>query len=140
MAKENKKVLIALLLGVCVVLIALSVFLNSSKPIDVKEFDVKFIVDVGGIGIDVDTSVLTFGQVNPGGGGKRTVVIDNSHDFPVEVKVLVSKNLLGLIDTNSSFVVDAGKNVSVPVKLNVPQDFELGNYTGKIKFEMYEIG
>ncbi|MBU0467025.1 MAG: hypothetical protein KJ718_06090 [Nanoarchaeota archaeon] len=141
MAKKinNPFVYVLLIVSLVFVVLSLVFVFNSSKLVGVREFDVYFEVDVGSIGFDVNNTFLTFGQVNPSGGGKREVTINNNYNFPVKVEVLVSENMLRLVDVESGFIVEPGKNVSVPVKLNVPDNFALGNYTGKIRFEMYEF-
>lgn len=142
MGKGRNKYFIYVLFAVTLILIALSLSIiikkSSEKPLQVVEYDIFFVVDEGKVGIDVNNTLLTFGKVMLGGGGKRFVVFDNKYGFPLEVKSFVSENLIGLIGTNSSFIVESGTNVTLPVNLVIPSDFELGNYTGKIRFEMYK--
>lgn len=144
MGRGNRS-FVYVLFGVCFVLVAVSLFLvfNIKKPLQVVEYDVYFGVINSGIGVDVNSSLLTFGHVNPGGGGTRLVVLDNNYDFPVFFEFLVSENLLGLVNVDGGehgmIVVESGNNVTVPVRLSVPSDFELGNYTGKARIEIYRF-
>lgn len=136
---NQHKILIACLIIICAVLIGVSIYLSSLKPIDFKEFDVSFKVDkTVSAGFDVSTDALRFGSINPGGGGKREVIITNNYDFPLEIKVLLSENLQGLVSSDTGVVAMPDENVSIAVKLAIPGDMEDGNYMGKIRFEMYK--
>lgn len=139
MVKKNK---IYILFIVSLILVAASLFFAINKffekPLQVVEYDVFFVVRGQGIGLDVNNTFLTFGQVNPGGGGRREVIITNAYDFSIKTNVLLSRNLFGLIDVETGFIIPPAENKTVSVRLNVPRDYALGNYTGKIKFEIYK--
>jgi len=133
---------IYVLFAIVFVFMALSFIFIENKSLQVIEYDVKFIVDAGGIGLDTDNSLLTFGQVNAGGGARRNIIVGNSYEFPISVEFLVSKNLAGLVHVEGFYegiVVESGKNITIPVKLDVPFDFELGNYSGKARIEIYRF-
>jgi len=137
----RNKLLLLVLFGVSVIFIALSFNLMffTERPLNVVEYDVEFVVEEGRrVGFDVNDSLLIFGKVGPGGGGTRKVVIINDYSFTIEARTFLSKNLIGLIDVNHTVFVEPRMNATVPVELNVPVDFEDGNYSGKIKFELYK--
>ncbi|MFH1289867.1 MAG: hypothetical protein ABIH92_00490 [Nanoarchaeota archaeon] len=141
--KRNKSV--SLLLAIALVLVVVSLLLSfsmSAKPLEVYEFDVSFSVSPEEkVGFDVNNSELIFGRTSPGGHGIiRFVNVDNQHPFVIEVKVLMSQNLLPVLEVNSSFLIEPDENFSLPIKLAVPEDFEFGNYTGKVKIKTYKIG
>lgn len=140
MAKRKSKTAVYLLLVITLCLIAVSLFLifGKDKPLEVKEFDVVFGVKENGVGLDVNTSVLTFGYVSRGFSMTRNVYIEDGYNFPLRVDVLLSKNLMELIKVDTGFVVQPGENVTIPVRLEILDDFPTGNYTGKIRFEMYK--
>ncbi|MCA9485291.1 MAG: hypothetical protein KC506_00425 [Nanoarchaeota archaeon] len=135
---EKRNNLIYLLVGIFLLLILSSIYFSFNKPLLTKEFDVKFIVDESSPGFDVNTSLLIFGKTSPGGSEiVRFLNISNSYDFPVRLDVSVSKEISRAIYTNSSLTINSGKNLELPVRLKVPEDFSLGNYSGKLKIEMY---
>lgn len=137
--RKNRRAIIVLFI-IAIALITASFVLFLFKPVEVKKFDVMFKVDRSiTAGFDVGTDALRFGSLSPGSGAKRNVDVVNNYDFPLKVKVLVSKNLVGLVNSGSDFAVQPGENISIPVTLNIPADFEDGNYTGEIKFEMYKL-
>ncbi len=136
---KNKK-LIVVLFVVSLVFVIASMFLPFSKPVDVKEFDVIFIVDSSiTAGFDIGTDALRFGSLSPGNSAKRNVDITNNYDFPLKIKVLISENIVDLIRADSDITVESGKNITIPVTLAIPKNFSDGNYTGKIRFEMYKF-
>ncbi len=141
MVKKTTK-LIYILFAVCAVLIILSVVLifSSRKPFEIKELNVFFSVSSkAAVGVDLNNSALFFGRTSPGGSGiTRFAVVDNQHPFPIEVKVSMSKNLIPVLYVNSSFFVEPKTNISIPIRLAVPDDFSFGNYTGKIRIETYK--
>lgn len=142
--KENKFVVVVLFL-ISFVLIAGSVFLifNSmnKRPLQSVEYDVFFIIgDRGSIGVDVNNSLLTFGRTFPGGPGvTRPVLITNDYNFPILVEVFISENVANVLELNFSYDVESAKNLSIPIRLAVPEDYPLGNYTGKIRFDLYRL-
>lgn len=135
-----KRGLVISLMAVCFFLIIFSFYLSFFKPVHVTEFDVLFMVDSGfAAGFDLGTDALRFGSVSPGGSVTRTIDVRNDYNLPLRVDVSLSRNLIGLIDAERSFVVFPGENKTIPIKLNIPKDFADGNYTGKIRLEMYKI-
>ena len=143
MGKENRFFII-ILFSISIILIVNSVFLVLNhaykKPLQSIEYEVFFIVGGGKIGVDVDNSRLTFGRTSPGGPEMtRPVLITNNYDFPILVEVFVSENIADVIVLDFNYTVDSRKNLSVPIKLAVPEDFPLGDYTGEIRFDLYRL-
>lgn len=143
MERKSNNTLVYLLLTAAVVLVLLSSFLLFSRQelLQVNEFDVEFqIVEEERTAVNINTSLLIFGKTYPGGSGLiRTINITNSYDFPIEVKVFVSENLAGFLKFDSSFFAEKDEQITVPVTLQASTDAEYGNYTGKIRLELYEF-
>ena len=143
MGKENRFFII-ILFSISIILIVNSVFLVLNhaykKPLQSIEYEVFFIVGGGKIGVDVDNSRLTFGRTSPGGPEMtRPVLITNNYDFPILVEVFVSENIVNVLELDFSYNVDSRKNLSIPIRLKIPEDYPLGNYTGKIRFDLYRL-
>lgn len=140
---RKNKTLSYVLLGISVILIILSLFLVfrsiSSKPLKIVEYDVSFMIEEGPVGFDVNGTALIFGRTSPGGPTiTRFVNITNSYDFTIEVNVFLTDNIIKAIETNSTFYISSGESERVSFRLKVPSDFLPGNYTGKVRFEMYK--
>jgi len=139
--KGRNNFYVYLLFIVAIVFVVASLFLAfGERPLQVEEFDVRFRVTNGtGSAFDINNSLLVFGKTTPGGTGiKRYVNITNSYDFPIRTDVFVSEHIASVILTNSSYWIESGEQKEIPVRLQVHRGFSLGNYTGKIRFELYK--
>lgn len=114
------------------------IWTSISRPIGVEELDVRFIVGENP-GFDLDLDVLAFGRIQPGMSSTRKITINNPYDFPIEVKIFVSKNIAEYIVAESSVYIYSDKNISLTINLIIPEDLDFGNYSGKIRFETYNF-
>ena len=138
--KRNKYIISYALLIIAIILVVISFFPTlSNKPLDTVEFPIEFTVVEHGGGFDVNTTALTFSLIAPGNAAERPVSLDNNYDFPIEVRVLVSENIVDVVNVSSSTVVNPGENITIPVRIEVPQSYLPGKYSGKIRFEMYKF-
>jgi len=117
-------------------LISFSFFILNSKPLEVKELDVNFIVGKG-VGFDLNSSALTFGKIPLGGSSARSIAVDNSYNFPIEVNIFATKEIRKFIKAPFKIIINSKENISIPITVYVPKDSVLGNYSGKIKLKMY---
>jgi hypothetical protein len=143
--KRSKiKTVIVVFLVISVFLIVTSVVLIfnfvQDRPLQSVEYEVFFSVGDGNIGVDINNSELIFGRTSAGGPAvTRFVTIDNGYSFTIRVDVFVSESVADVLEINSSYVVGIEKNVTVEVRLRVPENYEDGDYTGKIRFDLYEL-
>lgn len=107
-------------------------FLN--WPIKVETIKVRFIIGES-LGVDIGSDELSFGRILKGGEAVRNVLLENSYDYPVLVKVYISKELKDYIYSENNIVIYPEEEVKLPFILKTPKDIEMGNYTGEIKFE-----
>jgi len=134
---EKLKILIYILALASIILITTSVFTWFSRPIEVKELDVRFIVGKNP-GFDLNSSALTFGKVTKGGSAVRGVTINNEYDFPIEVKVLMTEEIVKFFSVPSDVYIEPDKNSSFSVTLSVPEDLDFMEYSGKIRFFIFK--
>ncbi len=127
-----------LILIVSLFLICFSFYLWFSRPLEVRVLDVGFIVG-NKMGFDLNSSSLTFGIVLPGSAGVKTVLIENNYDFPVKLRVLVSKELGDFIFSDSEIIILSKGVVPVDFTLILPAEIALGNYSGKLMFEFRKV-
>ena len=142
--RKEKNSLIVLLFLISAIFIVISVLMIinavGETPLQSVEYNIFFIVAEGGIGVDVNDSLLTFGRTYPGGPGiTRPVLITNDYNFPILIKVFVSENISSVLYVNSSYTVGQAENLTIGIRLEIPSDYEIGNYTGKIRFDLYEV-
>jgi len=136
MVRRNYNFVVFILSIVTILLVGFSIYLLSIKPLESHEFIVTFIVG-GNAGFDLNSSALTFGKIQKGMSSTRSLIVENSYDFPVQVKFLASKNIAEFIFAEN-VVIEAKENVSIPVILTVSENLDLGNYSGNLKVELYE--
>lgn len=137
--KRNKEVLgIIFLIVVLLFAVFFLVYPLFSRPLEIKVLDAGFNVGKN-VGYDINTSLLTFGRVLAGSTGTRKVLLENSRDFDVVANILISKSISGFIFSSSHVIIPSNEVVEVSFTLIVPKDTELGNYTGKIKFEISKL-
>ncbi len=127
-----------LIIVIMVIIIAFSIWTWFQRPIEVKTIEIEFSVG-SSIGVNVDTDKVYLGRVLPGGSSSRAVNIENSNDFPVKVKVLVTKPIADYIFLNKEFIAGPNNITQVPIDLSVPKDMPYGNYTGTLKFEFRKL-
>lgn len=142
MRKVNNSHLIKVLFVLTFIFILTSIhivfFQTPAGLIQSKEINISFIVVSDRvIGFDVSGESLTFGIVGQGGGGERSVRIDNNREYPIEGFVYLTSELVPLIDVNSTFVVPPSSNYTLDFSLVIPEDYPLGNYSGKVKIDLY---
>jgi hypothetical protein len=134
--KKNKFSI--LLFIVAIILICVSIASWIYRPIEVRTIDVEFSVGATA-GINLDTDKLYLGRVSPGGSMSRAVDIENSYDYPVEIKIFVTKNIADYLLLDKEFIALPKNITKVPISLIIPEDMAYGNYTGKLRFEFFKI-
>ena len=133
--KSNRTFYILLILTLIVVTFSLVFFPEES--IYEKNYDVYFNVIESGAGFDLNNTIPTFGNVPRGGGAERKIVLFNNYNFPVEARVLITKNLDDFLIVDSNVSIESMSNYTLFVKLVVPENTELGNHSGTIKVKFY---
>lgn len=137
MARKNKKIIISLFI-VFLLIFVLNIYIASKKLLQSVEYDVQFEVTDFGIGFDVNTTALTFGFLNAGGSAERQIYVKNEYNFPIRVETELTDNLAQVISTNSPIFIEDGADSFVTIRLSVPEDFPEGDYSGKLRINIYK--
>ena len=143
--KNNNRSVLVVIILICLGLIFSSISLVlysiNKKPLQSVEYDVFFVVEEGrSLGVDLNNTVLTFGRTSPSGHRiTRPVLITNNYDFPISIEVFVSENVVDVLELNFSYNLESGKNISIPIRLSIPESYPLGNHSGKIRFDLYRL-
>jgi hypothetical protein len=130
--KKNK--LNLLLSALAIILTAFSIWNLIQRPIEVRTMEVNFSVGAT-MGVNIDTDKLYFGRVAPGGSSERAVNIENTHDFPVKIKIFATDNIADYIFLDKEFIASPNNITQVPITLKVPESTPYGDYTGELRFE-----
>ena len=129
----------ALIILLSIVSLVFSFVNYLNKPIEKREFEVKFSVEEGRAGFDINGTALTFGIIPPGGGGTRKIDIENKYDFPVKVKFSISNNLADYLELPGEMFLEKGQKETAIININMPRDAEQTNYTGIFRIEFYKV-
>lgn len=116
---------------------------------EVEKLNFNFTVEVVGEGEPpkiVASKKLDFGKVPQGMKVKKDIILHNSKKSVVSVRSIVSVvegELNGSVSDWISFEfeefnIEPGRDFKEGVYLEVPQDAELGVYTGNVRFEITE--
>ena len=94
------------------------------------------ISDNAGIGINLDSSTLTFGELGHGGSSLRKVTLTNDYDFPLLIKVNSVGDISPLLSYESVKYLPPLSNISIPI---TAFSFEepVGFYEGNITFKLF---
>lgn len=133
--KRLKRGLINYILFVLILILFIySIWLFASRPLKTEIVNVKF--EVGdNLGFSVNTDSLDFGRLVPGSSNSRNLDIENTYNFPVNLKIYAGKNIKDFLIVEQGIKIDSKDKTKVSVTLEVPEDMAYGNYSGKIKFE-----
>jgi hypothetical protein len=122
----NKAILIALL--------ALSALVSAWLWLTPEAMTMEMSLSVGNyVGVNLNTTQLTFGTVPPTGASQRDVAISNTADYDKAALFTVEGDMSRFVRPPAETVVKAHSNIFVPVKAEVPAGTEYGNYTGKLR-------
>lgn len=102
-----------------------------NKVISYTEFNSSVEITRSSTGLNADRDGVKYGKTVPGGRGTRFINI-NTSEYAF-VQVFFAGDLAPYMSVeNNSFYMDAGEFISLPVYLDVPDDAEIGFYTGKV--------
>lgn len=88
------------------------------------------------IGIDVNSSALTFGQLSAGGGSSRKIILRNNYSFPIVVKTKVEGDIVQLISFNDNIRIEAGEEMKIPFYISAGEDTNEGFYSGIVRLDV----
>lgn len=106
----------------------------TNRPFEVRNIEVKFRVN-DSIGVDLrESDELNFGSLILGGVAVRNLVLENKKDFPIEVRIYVSKSIEDFLIASDT-VIPFNSTIKLPLKIQIPMDIPYGDYNGKIRLE-----
>jgi len=95
-----------------------------------EEFNATFEVGTGG-GFSVDTNVINFGVVTPGGSSTKEIILYHNYPEPLKVRISSNGNIAEVLSPIPPFLLEP--KVEKKLNLIARAGNELRNYTGKIK-------
>ena len=124
--------LIAAVIIASIIVISLK-FLPFFLPFEQKEIDMSLTVS-NYTGIDVNTSILSFGTAMKSAKVSREIIITNEYNKTIRARLSVSGELSKWAElSEKSLVIQANQEKKAAVSIMVPEDARNGNYTGKLR-------
>lgn len=119
----------------CIVLFLLSFYFFMTRPLDVRSLPVRFKVG-DHVGLEINSSALTFGIALPGTSSTRDVFIDNPYSFPLALRVYGDEVVSPYLSLSTSrIIVPPSGRVPLAFTLRIPSDATFGSYEGFVVFE-----
>jgi hypothetical protein len=143
LSKKNENTVITILFVLIVMIslfiISLSIYSYITAPLEVKSYTTTFIVGENP-GIDLNDTIITFGKVPRDGEAEKNLIIENTYNFPIEIKIFASKEIADyLYFEEEKLMVNPNSNIEFKLKLKIPADMEFGNYSGTILAKIYRV-
>jgi len=122
----------AMFLVISIILISLSLFLLvlSYKKTEKKIYD-SYLVISNHAGFDLNNTIISFGQITPGGSSTRKLIIENNYDVPVYVEISAMGDLKEFFQETRQ-VLQPYTNKTINLVAVADKDAEFGRYDGKI--------
>jgi len=103
--------------------------------------NINVFINVGDyVGFNVDTDALYFGTLPPGNSANRNINIYHDMNFPKKVIITPYGEVSEwLTFSENNFWLQPEEYKQVNIKIAVPKNMELGNYTGNISINFKYI-
>ncbi|MBR9706250.1 hypothetical protein GOV14_04395 [Candidatus Pacearchaeota archaeon] len=134
---KNKRSLMIFIIILAIIILVLLIYLFGQllEYLSIVEKQrIKATVFVGdNPGIDLNTTALTFGMVQRGGGSAtRKLILDNSEDKNVKIKIYIEGNISQLMQvSDNNFILGPGEIKEVKFTV-IPGDLDGGWYLGEV--------
>lgn len=129
--------ILVILIFFIIVSVSVTLELFNHRIVEVREINVSYSVS-DEVGLDLDTGSLIFGRLVPGGSVTRNLVVENKNDFPVRLVFGTDKQLEGILSWKDISYLNPRSTIPVPVSLNIPKNYSLGNYSGTLYIKIYK--
>lgn len=130
MSKRYNLFLLIILCIVIGILIGALYVLFSVKY--VKEYEMSLFVGKY-LGIDTNTSAITFGMVREGAGSKREIFLTNHLEYPVRVYNYKYGNISRFVSfSHNNFILKANETIKMAVIASPAGGTPEGKYTGRM--------
>lgn len=130
---------ILLIFSFFVFLISLIGFFWGHKPLQTQTFYASMnISNENVMGIDVNSTALSFGRVSRGGSSARNIQIQNGFNFPIIVAIHADGDIRPLLNFENVVKIEKGESKKIGFSVSTFSDIKEGFYSGNVSFELYE--
>ena len=118
-------------------LISLGVFFSGKNPIQTQTFYASVnIGDKSGFGLN--SSALTFGEIQKHGSSTRTINFQNRYDFPVVAVIYAGGDIKSLLCFDEAVEIEKGEAKAISFSVAAPSDMNKSFYSGNVTFEVFK--
>ena len=140
--KKNKKIILVASIIVFVAVLLMFIFAVLRfypywAGIDNYKIFASVEVTPNRAGFDLNSTALTFGLIRSNGtaSATRSIVYNNSRDFPVIMKISSEGNITQLLSYENNIRIEAYENKSIKFRVSSPGP-ETGYYDGWVNFKV----
>lgn len=129
---------LAIIIGAGIAFSLFSLF-SIEKPLETRIIPAAFtLTDQNTVGIDVNTTLLTFGRVPFGGLSKRYVEVKNDYPHPITVRISATGNITSyLFLEKNDIVFQPGEVKNITIAIN-PNNGTYAAYDGEVAFTFWK--
>ena len=127
MERKNKVLVFVIL--ICIAIIFITII---NIPLNREVIPSKFVIG-NRMGFDLTPGKLNFGQIVPGYGASRNIVVKNNYDEAIKVNIESSGAISdNLIVSDNNFVLKPFETRNVTFSLYTDKSIKVGDYEGEV--------
>ena len=119
-----------------VLLFSIGGFFFAHKPIQTNTFYASVNV-TDGIGFDINSTALTFGNVVKGGSSNRNINLLNDYPFPVVAVIRVDGDISPLLNYEDAVGIKSNESKKLSFNVIAPVSYDENFYSGNVTVELY---
>ena len=131
MKKSN---LVNITLIIILLILTIIILTTNYKNTEKKTYDTYIIVS-DGIGFDINNTIISFGEIRPGGTSTRKIILESDSDKKIYVKAYAEGEIKEFIEEIRE-VIEPYETINISITAAVPQGAEKKTYKGKINIIM----
>lgn len=141
--KTGKFTLLLILIVVLSVIVSTVLYaLNLSPVKEVRNIPMYLEVGEGGAAFNLDdTNQLHFGRSTPGGSISRKMDISHQYGYPLQLEINAKGELSEWLRVSENYILlESSEKRKLEFVVEIPDDAELGNYTGTVSITLKNPG
>jgi len=111
-------------------------FFFAHKPIQTNTFYASVNV-TDGIGFDINSTALTFGNVVRGGSSNRNINLLNDYPFPVVAVINAQGKIAPLLHFDNPIYIGSNESRKLSFNVIAPVSYDENFYSGNVTVELY---
>ena len=110
---------------------------SGKKPIQTQTFYASVNVSDKG-GFDLNSSALTFGEIERQGSSMRIINFQNGYNFPVVAMISADGNIKPLLSFEEAVEIGKGEARAISFSVAASPEADKSFYSGNITFEVFK--